>query len=103
MASSSSSRRTTTTTTTTTRFDLSNPTARNRFIHHSIHHLFSSTFSLSEDELSVSTLLAYLNAAMPEGRWEDFDTGEVVRAVVGFRDVGREIVELEGDLIRVKS
>ncbi|ESK89579.1 hypothetical protein Moror_8684 [Moniliophthora roreri MCA 2997] len=93
------SRRTATTTTTATRFDLSNPTIRNRFIHHSIHHLFSTTFSLSEDELSVSTLLAYLNAAMPEGKWEDFDTAEVVRTVVGF---SREKVELEGDLIRVK-
>ncbi|KAK7044007.1 hypothetical protein VNI00_008176 [Paramarasmius palmivorus] len=85
-----------------TRFALDNSTSRNRFIHHSILHLFSTTFSPSEDELSVSMLLAYLNAAMPEGKWEDFDTNEVVKVVSGFKDVGKERVSLEGDLIKVR-
>lgn len=49
--------------------------------------------------MSISALVAYLNAAVPVDKHEDFDTAEVSRAVAGLRDRGR--VRFEGDLIRV--
>lgn len=62
-------------------------------------HLFSTTYDSHQDDLSISALLAYLNTAMPPDKHEDFDTGEVVKAVVALRDKGK--VRFEGDLIRV--
>ena len=48
--------------------------------------------------MSVSTLLTYLNAAMPPDKHEEFDTAEVAKAVVASGDKGGYI--LEGDLVR---
>jgi hypothetical protein len=53
--------------------------------------------------MPISSLLAYVNAAMPVDKYEDFDTGEVSRYVgtVGRGGwVGRG-VRLEGDVVRV--
>ncbi|KAJ3504308.1 hypothetical protein NLJ89_g8000 [Agrocybe chaxingu] len=79
--------------------DLDSVGGRKQFIASSIYHLFSTTFTPSEDELTISALLAYLNAAMPQDKFEDFDTTEVARAVAGLKERGR--VLFEGDGIRL--
>jgi hypothetical protein len=50
--------------------------------------------------MPISSLLAYVNAAMPVDKYEDFDTGEVSRYVgtAGWEGWG---VRLEGDVVRV--
>ncbi|GAW00464.1 hypothetical protein LENED_001986 [Lentinula edodes] len=53
---------------------------RKQFVSHSIAYLFQTTYDCSpcsSDELSISALVAYLNAAMPMDKHEDFDTAEV--------------------------
>ena len=60
-------------------------------------HLFTTTYDPSDD-LTVSALLTYLNAAMPPDKFEDFDTSEVTKAVSGLHDRGRLV--LEGDILR---
>ncbi|KAJ3928548.1 MAG: hypothetical protein NXY57DRAFT_901816, partial [Lentinula lateritia] len=72
-----------------------------QFVSHSIAYLFQTTYDCSpcsSDELSISALVAYLNAAMPMDKHEDFDTAEVVRCVGALREKGR--VLLEGDVVR---
>jgi len=49
--------------------------------------------------MSISALLAYLNAAMPQDKHEDFDTSEVARAVAAMKEKGRII--FEGDMLRL--
>jgi hypothetical protein len=49
--------------------------------------------------MSISALLAYLNAAMPPDKHEDFDTSEVARAVAAMKEKGK--VVFEGDMIRL--
>ncbi|KNZ74461.1 hypothetical protein J132_06838 [Termitomyces sp. J132] len=61
-----------------------------------ITYLRSTTYEPA-DEMSVSALVAYLNAAVPVDKYEDFDTGEVVRVLGGLRERAR--VRLEGDLV----
>ena len=61
-------------------------------------YLFSSTYETTDD-MSISALLAYLNAAMPPDKHEDFDTTEVVRAVAAMKDKGK--VVFEGDILRL--
>lgn len=61
-------------------------------------HLFATTYEASDD-LSVSALLTYLNAAMPADKHEDFDTAEVARAVSALAERGR--LRFEGDVLRV--
>jgi len=78
-------------------FFLSSPSSRIHFIHTSIAHLFQSTYDSVADELTVSTLLAYLNAAVPQDKHEDFDMGELVKALGTLRDDGR--VRFEGDTV----
>jgi len=84
--------------------DLDTPGGRKHFIHSSISYLFSTTYEPSDD-LPISSLLAYLNAAMPVDKFEDFDTGEVARAVSalavggGGTGGGGKWV-FEGDIIR---
>ena len=83
--------------------DLDTPGGRKHFIHASISYLFSTTYEPSDD-LPISSLLAYLNAAMPVDKFEDFDTGEVARAVsalaVGGAGGGGGKWVFEGDVIR---
>ncbi|KAF8157603.1 hypothetical protein BJ912DRAFT_916508 [Pholiota molesta] len=71
---------------------------RKHFIQTSLTHLFSTTYEPA-DELSVSALLTYLNAAMPPDKHEDFDTAEVARAVAALAERGK--VVFEGDIVRV--
>ncbi|KAJ7734448.1 hypothetical protein B0H16DRAFT_1380722 [Mycena metata] len=70
------------------------------FIFASVDYLFRNTYE-SSDDMSVSALLTYLNAAMPTDKHEDFDTGEVVRGVsaLAAREQGR--YALEGDMLRM--
>lgn len=56
---------------------------RKTFILTSITHLFSTTFDTSTDVLSVRALVAYLNAALPPDKWEEFDEKEVKSALEG--------------------
>ena len=49
--------------------------------------------------MSISALLAYLNAAMPQDKHEDIDTSEVARAVASMKEKGRII--FEGDMLRL--
>ena len=67
-------------------------------MHTSVTHLLSTTYAPS-DALRVSALLAYLNAAMPPDKHEEFDTAEVARAVGALAARGR--VVFEGDVLRV--
>jgi hypothetical protein len=68
------------------------------FVARSIMHLSSTTFANPEDELSICALVAYLNAAFPEDRWREFDTGEVCKIVWWMH--ARKMVRLEGVVIR---
>ncbi|KAE9394749.1 hypothetical protein BT96DRAFT_978383 [Gymnopus androsaceus JB14] len=66
--------------------DLDSPAGRKHFVSHSIAYLFQTTYDCSPcsaDELSISALVAYLNAAMPMDKHEDFDTSEVVSSWTG--------------------
>jgi hypothetical protein len=68
-----------------------------QFIAASIDHLFRTTYECTDD-MTVSWLLAYLNAAMPPDKHEDFDTSEVTKAAVALHERGRII--FEGDVLR---
>ncbi|KAJ7030284.1 hypothetical protein C8F04DRAFT_961759 [Mycena alexandri] len=76
------------------------------FIFASVDYLFRTTYE-SSDDMSVSALLTYLNAAMPTDKHEDFDTGEVVRGVSALASPAREQGRapgryvLEGDMLRM--
>ncbi|KAJ6611107.1 hypothetical protein B0H10DRAFT_2165898 [Mycena sp. CBHHK59/15] len=76
------------------------PHGSRAFIFASVEYLFRTTYEASDD-MSVSALLTYLNAAMPQDKHEDFDTGEVVRAAsaLAAREKGRLV--LEGDMLRL--
>ena len=69
------------------------------FVSASVHHLFSTTYDKSDD-LTISALLTYLNAAIPLDKYEDFDTTEVVRAATQMRERGDAL--FEGDVLRLK-
>ncbi|KAG7086224.1 hypothetical protein E1B28_002189 [Marasmius oreades] len=77
--------------------DLDSPSGRKHFVFSSITYLFQTTYEATDD-MSISSLLTYLNAAMPPDKHEDFDTAEVAKAVVASGDRGRYV--LEGDLVR---
>jgi len=79
--------------------ELNRTTNRRAFIALSISHLFSTTYDPMKDDMSISTLLTYLNAAMPVDKYEDFDTSEVVKGVVALEEQGK--VRFEGDLVRL--
>lgn len=61
--------------------------------------MFSTTFERGTDDMTVSALLAYLNAAMPADKHEDFDTTEVARALAALKEKGR--IVFEGDVLRL--
>lgn len=61
-------------------------------------YLFASTYEPTDD-MTISSLLTYLNAAMPPDKHEDFDTSEVIRAAAALQGKG-EIVFV-GDMIRI--
>ncbi|KAJ6488993.1 hypothetical protein C8R45DRAFT_1213580 [Mycena sanguinolenta] len=82
--------------------DLDSPGGRRTFVFASVEYLFRTTYEASDD-MSVSALLTYLNAAMPTDKHEDFDTGEVVHAATALAAREKERYALEGDMIRLRS
>ncbi|KAJ6522253.1 hypothetical protein B0H19DRAFT_1043543 [Mycena capillaripes] len=80
--------------------DLDSPGGRRAFVFASVEYLFRTTYEASDD-MSVSALLTYLNAAMPMDKHEDFDTGEVVRAASAFAAREKDRFVLEGDMLRL--
>ncbi|KAH7909942.1 hypothetical protein BJ138DRAFT_1066164 [Hygrophoropsis aurantiaca] len=80
--------------------DLDSPLGRMDFIFSSITYLFMTTYETSDD-MTISALLTYLNAAMPVDKHEDFDTAEVVKAAAALQDRG-DIV-FEGDMLRLSD
>lgn len=78
--------------------DLDSPAGRRAFISASVSYLFATTYE-SSDDMSISALLTYLNAAMPQDKHEDFDTTEVVKGVTALQERGR--VVLQGDILRL--
>jgi hypothetical protein len=48
--------------------------------------------------MTVSALLTFLNAAMPQDKHEDFDTAELVKTVAEFHEQGH--IRFEGDVLR---
>ncbi|KAK7453385.1 hypothetical protein VKT23_011649 [Stygiomarasmius scandens] len=77
--------------------DLDSPVGRKHFVYSSIAYLFTTTYEATDD-MSISTLLTYLNSAMPPDKYEDFDTSEVVRAVSSLKEKGK--ILFEGDLVK---
>ncbi|KAG0704575.1 hypothetical protein DFH29DRAFT_873619 [Suillus ampliporus] len=51
------------------------------------------------DDMTISSLLTYLNSAIPADKHEDFDTAEVVKAAAALQDRGDII--FEGDMLRL--
>ncbi|KAJ7278238.1 hypothetical protein C8J57DRAFT_1222097 [Mycena rebaudengoi] len=80
--------------------DLDSQPGRRHFVFSSVDYLFRTTYEASDD-MSISSLLTYLNAAMPQDKHEDFDTGEVIRAAsaLAARETRRFV--LEGDMLRL--
>ncbi|KIL58876.1 hypothetical protein M378DRAFT_15215 [Amanita muscaria Koide BX008] len=78
--------------------DLDSPPGRRDFVFASIEYLFRTTYETTDD-MTISALLVYLNAAMPQDKHEDFDTAEVTKSAAQLHDKGRII--FEGDLIRL--
>ncbi|KAF8327836.1 hypothetical protein F5887DRAFT_1189849 [Amanita rubescens] len=78
--------------------DLDSPAGRRDFVFTSIEYLFRLTYE-NTDDMSISALLVYLNAAMPPDKHEDFDTAEVTKTAAVLHEKGRVI--FEGDLIRL--
>jgi hypothetical protein len=54
------------------------------FIFASIVHLFTTTYAHSDD-MTISALLSYANAAMPSDKHKDFDTAEVIKAAASLQ------------------
>ena len=72
------------------------------FVFASVGYLFRTTYEASDD-MSVSALLTYPNAAMLMDKHEDFDTGEVVRATSALATREKESYAPEGDVIHLLS
>ena len=70
------------------------------FVARSIRHLFRVTYERS-DELTIATLVTYLNAALPPDKHEDFDTAEVTKAATALHE--RKTFVFEGDVIRLPA
>jgi hypothetical protein len=73
---------------------------RKQFILASIRYLFATTFE-SMDDLSISTLVGYLNVAVPQDKYEDFGTSEVIKAAAALKDAGHLV--FEGDMLRLAN
>jgi hypothetical protein len=78
--------------------DINEPAVRMDFIFSSIAYLFMTTYD-STDDMTISSLLTYLNSAIPADKHEDFDTAEVVKAAAALQDRGDII--FEGDMLRL--
>jgi hypothetical protein len=67
------------------------------FTRHSITYLFHTTYTPA-DALTIAALVAYMNAALPPDKHEEFDTAEVTRAAKTLHDRGN--VAFEGDTLK---
>ena len=70
------------------------------YTYRAVSHLFNSTYEPS-DELTIASLVTYLNAAMPPDKHEDFDTAEVTKTMTALHE--RETFVFEGDVIRIPN
>ncbi|EIW75303.1 hypothetical protein CONPUDRAFT_169667 [Coniophora puteana RWD-64-598 SS2] len=78
--------------------ELNSAPGRTNFIFSSIAYLFMTTYEPSDD-MTISSLLTYLNTTIPPDKYEDFDTTEVVKAAAALQERG-DIV-FEGDTLRL--
>jgi len=67
------------------------------FTRNSIVYLFRTTYTPA-DSLTIAALVAYMNAALPPDKHEEFDTAEVTRAAKTLHDHGS--VAFEGDMLK---
>ena len=74
------------------------PPPRLTFTRHSIAYLFRTTYTPA-DALTIAALVAYMNAALPPDKHEEFDTAEVTHAAKTLHDRGR--VAFEGDTLKL--
>lgn len=72
-------------------------TFRARFVVGSVYHLRTTTYE-ADDELTIHSLVSYLNLAMPVDKHEDFDVREV-------RDIllGQDDLVVQNDVVRIRS
>jgi hypothetical protein len=70
---------------------------RLNFTRNSIGYLFRTTYTPA-DSLTIAALVAYMNAALPPDKHEEFDTAEVTRAAKTLHDRGS--VAFEGDMLK---
>jgi len=63
------------------------PGIRANFIHKSIGYLFQTTY-LAADEMTIASLVTYLNSALPPDKYEYFDTIEVARVAMTLSKTG---------------
>ncbi|RXW12139.1 hypothetical protein EST38_g13715 [Candolleomyces aberdarensis] len=77
--------------------DLDNVGGRKRFLASSIFYLLETTYEWCDD-LTIPSLLTYINAAMPVDKHEEFARAEVVEHLVALYEAG---VVLEGDIVRM--
>jgi hypothetical protein len=71
---------------------------RLNFTRHSITYLFRTTYTPA-DALTIAALVAYMNAALPPDKHEEFDTAEVTRAAKTLHDRGN--VAFQGDTLKL--
>ena len=69
---------------------------RLEFAFKSVRYLFKTTYERSDD-LTIATLVTYLNAAIPPGKHEDFDTAEVTKAATALHERGSFV--FQGDVL----
>jgi hypothetical protein len=67
------------------------------FTRNSVAYLFRTTYAPA-DSLTIAALVAYMNAALPPDKHEEFDTAEVTRAAKTLHDRGS--VVFEGDTLK---
>ncbi|KAF9038870.1 hypothetical protein BDZ89DRAFT_404472 [Hymenopellis radicata] len=94
--------------------DLDAPSARLTHLALSISHLLVTTFRAG---IPIAALVTFMNASMPEDRWEEYDLREVARGVGiieregawgdahdedGRRGEAPLRIELEGDMVRLR-
>ena len=62
-------------------------------------HLFSTPYK-NANELTILSLLGYLNLAMPTDKHKHFDTAEVVKAMAAMQEKGMMVIggDLWGEL-----
>ncbi|KAH9988543.1 hypothetical protein BJV77DRAFT_964355 [Russula vinacea] len=77
--------------------NLDSPADRLDFTRNSIAYLFRTTYTPA-DSLTIAALVAYMNAALPPDKHEEYDTAEVTHAAKTLHDRGS--VVFEGDTLK---